>query len=148
MTRNWYFEAASQDGDENYVLFCWDGSFASYMLSLDAPELAVQNLIQIVKMRTTAGFIPSFSAGTHKTRDRSNPPVTSRILLEIVRRYPRFEWIAPFLFNDLLNWNTWMWHRRRTGVGLLTWGSNSYAAYANDGFRAGAYGAALESGAY
>ena len=29
---------------------------------------------------------------------------------------------------------------------MLTWGSDSYAAYADDGFRAGAYGAALESG--
>ena len=30
-------------------------------------------------MRTTAGFVPSYSAGTHKTRDRSNPPVTAKV---------------------------------------------------------------------
>lgn len=47
VTRNWYFESPSADGDENYVLFCWDGSFASLMLSLDAPELALLNLVQV-----------------------------------------------------------------------------------------------------
>ena len=50
------------------------------MLSLDALDLSLSNLIQIIKMRTSAGFIPSYSSGTLKSRDRSNPPVTSNIL--------------------------------------------------------------------
>lgn len=49
VTRNWRFAGDDDDGDENYVLFCWDGSFASYMLSLDALDLALANLIQVVK---------------------------------------------------------------------------------------------------
>ena len=63
------------------------GSFASYMLSMDALDLAFSNLIQIVKMRTSAGFIPSYSAGTLKSRDRSNPPVTANILHKITQRW-------------------------------------------------------------
>ena len=59
------------------------------MLAVDRAglPLAISNLVQVVKMRTSAGFIPSFSTGTHKTRDRSNPPVTSRVLLEIAKKY-------------------------------------------------------------
>ena len=49
VTRNWRFAGDDDDGDENYVLFCWDGSFASYMLSLDALDLALANLVQVVK---------------------------------------------------------------------------------------------------
>ena len=48
------------------------------MLSLDALDWSLSNLIQIVKMRTSAGFIPSLSMGTGKSRDRSNPPVTAK----------------------------------------------------------------------
>ena len=35
------------------------------MLSMDALDLSLSNLIQIVKMRTSAGFIPSYAAGVH-----------------------------------------------------------------------------------
>jgi len=62
------FADPSIDGDTTAALFCWDGSFASYMTSLDALDLALSNLIQIIKMRTSAGFIPSYSAGTLKSR--------------------------------------------------------------------------------
>jgi hypothetical protein len=67
------FSSTSVDGDEKNGLFCWDGSFASYMLSLDALDWAFSNLIQIIKMRTVAGFIASLNSGTFKSRDRSNP---------------------------------------------------------------------------
>jgi len=152
VTRNWRFAGDSPDGDENYVLFCWDGSFASYMLSLDAPDLAISNLVQIVKMRTSAGFIPSFASGTRKTRDRSNPPVTSKVLLEMLHRWgsERMGWVVELLFDDLYTWNSWMWLRRREApVGLLSWGSDPFP-YAPDGKDAaqgaGNYGATLESG--
>ena len=66
-------------------------------------------------MRTSAGFVPSYSSGTHKTRDRTNPPVTSKILGEIVRRWgaPRTRWAVSLLFDDLYNWNTWLHANRR-----------------------------------
>ena len=57
VTRNWGFSAPNVDGAQTDGLFCWDGSFASYMLSLDALDLAFSNLFQIVKMRTSAGFV-------------------------------------------------------------------------------------------
>ena len=150
VTRNWNFAPSTVDGDENYVLFCWDGSFASYMLSLDALDLAVSNLVQIVKMRTTAGFVPSNSAGTRKTRDRSNPPVTAKILHEMTKRWGvgRTKWVVELLFDDLYNWNTWMWARRREAPhGLLSWGSDPFPYTVDGGGHSdGGGGASLESG--
>ena len=136
VTRNWRFEGDyAPDGTTNYVLFCWDGSFASYMLSLSALDLALSNLAQVVKMRTSAGFVPSYSAGTHKTRDRSNPPVTARVLLEIVRRWGlrRVRWAVELLLDDLLVWNAWIYaNRLESPANLPSWGSNPYP-YADDG---------------
>jgi hypothetical protein len=200
VTRNWGFGAANQvDGDQTEGLFCWDGSFASYMLSLDALDLSFSNLIQIIKMRTSAGFIPSYSAGTLKSRDRTNPPVTANILHQITQRWgaAKTQWVVELCFDvsctrthtrtrthllssslilhfhvvalqvrlmdrtlpisypyrpqDLLNWNTWMYIRRREApLGLLSWGSDPYP-YAPDGTGSdvrgtGGGGANLESG--
>jgi hypothetical protein len=50
------FAHASIDGDTSEGLFCWDGSFASYMLSLDALDWSLSNLIQIVKVRRTPSW--------------------------------------------------------------------------------------------
>lgn len=153
VTRNWGFGSHTIDGDQTEGLFCWDGSFASYMLSLDALDLALSNLIQIVKMRTSAGFIPSYSAGTLKSRDRTNPPVTANILHKITQRWgeARTKWVVELLFDDLLVWNSWMYERRREApLGLLSWGSDPYP-YAPDGTSSaargtGGGGANLESG--
>lgn len=103
------FSDPSVDGDTTMALFCWDGTFASYQLSLDALELSLSNLIQIIKMRTSAGFIPSYSAGTVKSRDRSNPPVTAKVLHEITKRWgvTKTKWVVELCFDDLLEWNTW-----------------------------------------
>jgi len=152
VTRNWAFSPRTVDGDQSEGLFCWDGSFASYMLSLDALDLAISNLIQIIKGRTSSGFIPSYSAGTTKTRDRSNPPVTSKIMSEISRRWGkgRTRWVVELCFDDLYNWNTWMYAmRREPPEALLSWGSDPFP-FAPDGSQsthgAGGGGASLESG--
>lgn len=132
------FSDASIDGDTTIALFCWDGSFASYMLSLDALELSLSNLIQIIKMRTSAGFLPSYSSGTVKSRDRSNPPVTAKVLYEIVQRWgaEKTLWVVDLCFDDLFNWNTWLFaNRREVPLGLMSWGSSPYP-YAPDGTRA------------
>jgi hypothetical protein len=64
-----------------------------------------------------------------KSRDRTNPPVTANILHKIVQRWgfnDKTQWVVELLFDDLLNWNTWMYARRRQSPGgLLSWGSNS-----------------------
>ena len=104
-------------------------------------------------MRTSAGFVPSYSSGTHKTRDRTNPPVTGRILAEIARRWggEATGWAVALLFDDLFNWNSWLWaNRREAPRGLLSWGSNPYP-YAPDGTPTALHGcgggcANLESG--
>ena len=60
-------------------------------------------------------------------------------------------WVVELLFDDLLNWNTWMWTRRREApLGLLSWGSDPYP-YAPDDTGSdvrgtGGGGANLESG--
>ena len=103
-------------------------------------EPRFSNLIQIVKMRTSAGFIPSYSAGTLKSRDRTNPPVTANILYKITQRWgaERTKWAVELMFDDLFVWNTWMFARRREApLGLLSWGSNPYP-YAPDGTGNGA----------
>ena len=43
-----------------YCLFDWDNLFASYMLSLHSKDFAISNLMQIVKSRTIAGFVPGY----------------------------------------------------------------------------------------
>ena len=125
----------------------------SYQLSLDNLDLAFSNLIQIIKMRTSAGFVPSYTAGTVKSRDRSNPPVTAKVLHEITKRWgpAATGWVVELCFDDLLNWNTWQWtHRREAPLGLMAWGSDPYP-YAPDGSASaqtgnGGGGASLESG--
>eukprot|EP00041_Stephanoeca_diplocostata_P022284 m.529731 g.529731 ORF g.529731 m.529731 type:complete len:1108 (+) comp22020_c0_seq2:118-3441(+) len=134
------FAHGTIDGDTTEGLFCWDGSFASYMFSLDALDLAISNLVQVIKMRTAAGFIPSLSAGTFKSRDRSNPPVTAKVLHEIIKRWgvnDRTQWVVDLCFDDLFTWNTWMYtQRRETPLGMLSWGSNPFR-YAPDGIGSG-----------
>jgi hypothetical protein len=56
--------------------------------------------------------------------------------------------VVELCFDDLLNWNTWMYTRRREApVGLLSWGSNP-DPYTPDGSSegSGSGGASLESG--
>jgi hypothetical protein len=105
------------------------------MLGMDALDLSFSNLIQIVKMRTAAGFIPSLSSGTFKSQDRSNPPVTAAVLQKIVRRWGanRTRWVVELCFEDLFIWNTWMFNERtETPLYMLSWGSSPYV-YAPDG---------------
>ena len=108
-----------------YCLFDWDNLFASYMLSVSSKELGYSNLFQIVKSRTMAGFIPGYAKGLEKTRDRTEPAVGSKILLEIHKRYPQDTWVVELLFDDLFNWSDWFWRRRRLQpIGLICLGSD------------------------
>ena len=139
-----------------YCLFGWDNLFASYMLANVSKEYAYSNLIQILKSRTMAGFVPNYSKGLEKTRDRTEPPVGSKILLEIHKRYPQDTWIVELLFDDLYGWLDWFWTRRRLQpVGLICLGSDPINTTAgmggsevdpNDWNVNQAQGAAYESG--
>lgn len=114
-----------------YVIFDWDSYFASYMLSLDSRELAYAMAVEVTRGITYQGFIPNYAqAGelgtydSHKSLDRSQPPVGSLICREIYRHW-REEWFLREVFDDLLTWNRW-WEQNRVIDGYLAWGSHRY----------------------
>ena len=133
-----------------YVLFCWDNFFAGYLAGFVGRELAYSNVIEIVNERTDRGFIPNMSCGNgQKTLDRSQPPVGSRMVLELYRKY-RDRWLVGLLYPALFEWNTWFYENRRSGSGALCWGSDpAPVIFGNrweiDGVN-GRFGGALESG--
>lgn len=133
-----------------YVLFCWDNFFAGYMAGFYGRELAYSNVIEIVNERTDKGFIPNMSCGNgQKTQDRSQPPVGSRMVLELYRKYEEL-WLVELLYPALLEWNTWFYRNRRSDAGALCWGSDpAPVIFGNRWEKDGVherFGGALESG--
>ena len=107
-----------------YVLFCWDNFFAGYLAGFVNKNLAYSNVIEIVNERTDDGFVPNMSCGNgQKTLDRSQPPVGSRMVLELYRKYKDL-WLIELLYPALFEWNTWHYENRRSEAGALCWGSN------------------------
>ena len=125
VSRSWNFAAISQEtADWSYVIFDWDNIFASYIASLDAREIAYSNLIQVIRAKTAKGFVPNYSAGGLKSQDRTEPPVGSRVLLEIYKRY-KDTWLVRLLFDDLLDWHNWFYQTRVLApLGMICLGSN------------------------
>jgi len=109
-------------------MFDWDNIFASMLALVDsdvplAKRIAYSNLIQIIKSRTINGFVPNWSAGGWKSVDRSEPPVGSKVLLDIYTRFGD-KWLVEFLYDDLLAWHEWNWgYRVLPQSGLLCLGS-------------------------
>lgn len=114
----WGWDEAPENDDWPYVLFDWDTHFAAFMLALDAKELGYSTLIQVVKAKTARGFVPNGMAPTRKST-HSQPPVGSRVLLEMYRRY-RETWLVELLFDDLLDWSNWFHANRRLAPLNLT----------------------------
>ena len=69
-------------------------------------ELGYSALIQVVKSRTAQGFVPNWATPAHK-RTWSQPPIASRVLLEMYKKHNNSGWVVEFLFDDLYDWNTW-----------------------------------------
>jgi len=108
-----------------FVLFDWDTYFAALMCALDNKELAYANAIEITREKTERGFIPNFGTVCNlKSRDRSQPPVGSRVILELYKRFGE-RWLLEETFEDLLTWNRW-WTKHRQHDHLLCWGSDPY----------------------
>ncbi len=107
---------------QGFVLFEWDTYFGCYQLSMDNKDLAYANLIAITKEITSDGFVPNFTTIKNKSTDRSQPPVGSRVVNEIYKKY-QDKWILNLLFDDLLTWNRW-WPKNRDTNGYLCWGSD------------------------
>lgn len=109
-----------------FVLFDWDTYFASYMLSLFNKDLAYANAVEITKAITPGGFIPNFqSPFGNSSWDRSQPPVGSKIILEIYKHYKE-KWFLDEVYDELLTWNKW-WPKNRDMKGYLCWGSQPVA---------------------
>ncbi len=89
--------------------------------------MAYSNLIQVIRSKSYAGFIPNYSAGMDKSLDRTEPPVGSKVLLSIYSRYQEL-WLVQLLFDDLLDWHQWFWSARRLQpLGLICLGSTPIA---------------------
>lgn len=130
-----------------YVLFCWDNLFSSLIAGvLGHRTYAYSNLIATVKSKHADGFVPNWMAGGSKS-PTSEPPVGSRVLLDLFRRFGDV-WIVELLFHDLLDWHEWQWHRRRVinqgearEPGFVTYGndygSNCTGSYCSYGVESG-----------
>lgn len=123
VSRSWNF-APSPIGDEwRYVIFDWDNFFASYIAGIDrlttdaARLVSYSNLIQTVKSRTVAGFVPNFYSGGAASQDRSEPPVGAFITLQLYKRW-QDTWLLSYLFDDLAAWNDWYATHRQCGQGV------------------------------
>lgn len=124
------------DGDTAVNTFVWDQSFVGYMFGLDALGPALSQLIAVVKLKTAAGFIPGFASGNAKTRGGTQPPVTSKALFEVAKRWGvnRTRFALDLCFDDLFVQNTWLYTQRRLlPLGLITYGSSPYDSWAPDG---------------
>jgi len=136
--------------DQGYKLFCWDTYFAAYMCMEDNRELAYANAVEITRSAVAAGFVPNYDwSGTMVSRDRSQPPVGSFVVLQLYRKYGD-RWLLEEVYEQLCAWNDWWAGHRQIADGLLAWGSDPMepvvgnyweTAGVNDRF-----GAALESG--
>lgn len=132
-----------------YALFCWDTFFAGVLASVDNPDLAHANVVEILREATEDGFVPNVGSGSgRKTRDRSQPPVGSICVWDIYQQYGQM-WLLEQTFDPLLTWNRW-WMSNRLRDGYLCWGSTPYEPVIGDRREIGQqntrFGAALESG--
>jgi hypothetical protein len=94
------------------IMMCWEQ--VGYMFGLDALGLALSNLIAVVKMKTSAGYIAGYASGNARTRGGTQPPVTSRALFEVAKRWgiDRTRFALDLCFDDLFTQNTWMYTQR------------------------------------
>lgn len=78
-----------------------------FMASLDNKELAYSNAIQIIKALTMAGFVPNYSSGLYKSRDRTEPCIGVKVVSTLYHRF-KDRWFLELLYPDLLSWNTYV----------------------------------------
>ena len=129
--------ARDWDAGYGYVLFEWDSFFSVVMLasfdSAFAQQLAVATYVQMVKTSTLlpdgTGFVPNYASGPRQSRDRTEPPIAAKVLLEMLKAWgtdhPALQWVVPLCFPDLLRENGWFWaHRRAEPLLLITLGSD------------------------
>ena len=118
---------AWSEGWGGYVLFDWDTYFAALMSQFGSRELAYLNVFAITNEVTEEGFVPNFGASDdNKSRDRSQPPVGSLVVLRLWERFGD-DWVVKDLFPALYRWNTWFFEHRTLPDGTMAWGSETFA---------------------
>ncbi len=118
---------AWSEGWGGYVLFDWDTYFAALMSQFGSRELAYLNAFAITHEVTEEGFVPNFGASDdNKSRDRSQPPVGSLVVLRLWERFGD-DWVVKELFPALYRWNTWFFEHRTLPDGTMAWGSEKFA---------------------
>ena len=118
---------AWSEGWGGYVLFDWDTYFAALMSQFGSRELAYLNAFAITNEVTEEGFVPNFGASDdNKSRDRSQPPVGSLVVLRLWERFGD-DWVVKELFPALYRWNTWFFEHRTLPDGTMAWGSEKFA---------------------
>jgi len=121
VTRNWL------DWGGEWILFCWDTYFCSYMCSMYNKDLAYSNAIAITKEINHYGFVPGGATSRAKGLEHSQPPVGSTMVREIYRKYHE-KWLLKEVYDELLSWNRW-WPKERDKNGFLCWGADSIKEY-------------------
>ena len=144
VSRSW------SEGWGGYVLFDWDSYFAALMSQFSGPELAYLNAFAITDEVTEDGFVPNFGAANdRKSRDRSQPPVGSMVVLRLWERFGD-DWFVKEIFPALYRWNTWFREHRTLPDGTMCWGSERFEARSGSYFEVNdignLQGAKFESG--
>ena len=118
--------------DFSYCIYDWDNFFASIIAATGAPAsslgfgFAVSNLIQTVKAKTAAGFIANNDGGAAKSEIRSEPPVGSKVTLELAKKFGAgFRWVVELLYDDLLDWSDWYIRSRQVHGNLIALGGGN-----------------------
>ena len=101
VSRSWNFAPGPANNDFTYAVFDWDNIFASLLAGISNKSIAYSNLIQVMKSKTAAGFVPNYGAGGAKSQDRTEPPVGAKVLLSLYEKY-NDKWIVELLYDDCL----------------------------------------------
>ncbi|CAF0969919.1 unnamed protein product [Didymodactylos carnosus] len=121
-----------------YVMFLWDSFLTSLIRSfdIDGLDVALQTFIQVAKSRTrnidSTGLLPNYKSGTRISRDRTEPPIGSIMLLQLVKiqKTENLTWFIDLIYPELYANLVWMWkHRMMTSkihpnISLLVLGSD------------------------
>ena len=111
VSRDWNFAPSPASNDWTYAIFDWDNIFASLLAGLGNRTISYSNLIQVIKSKTAAGFVPNYAAGGTKSQDRTEPPVGAKATLQLYHKWGD-AWLVELLFDDLLDWSNWFARRR------------------------------------
>ena len=111
VSRGWNFAPKIRTSDWSYAIFDWDNLFASLLAGSFDKNIAYSNLFQVIKTKTSAGFVPNFAAGGQSSEDRTEPPVGAKTVLSIYNKYKE-SWIIDVVYDDLLDWSNWFVKKR------------------------------------